>query len=318
MTDRGAENVSAARAKSARRTRARDAALALVVAAGLACVFLLSRRLDAARPAEDPFASYEELYVTPEAARRMSLAFNGLGADWYWLRSLQYLGRKSAAFHGDYTLDDMSTLGVRNLGPLLEQATALDPQFMAAYEFGAVVLPAVDDAQAVRFVERGIRENPQSWRLYQHLGYIHWQAGRYAEASDAYRAGARLHGAPGWLEAMAAQVQVYGGSRDTARQLYRRMLDEADDEQIKLLAYRRLLQVQSLDERDAIRRALHDVRGRTSRCPATWREAAPALRAARLKTDAAGSPLDPTGLPYHLDADACEARLNERSQIPKK
>ena len=304
-----------------RRRLAADAALALLVLAGLACVFLLSRRLDAARPPEDPFASYEELYVTPGAARRMALAFNGLAADWYWLRSLQYLGRKSAAFDGDYALDDMSALGVRNLGPMLELSTALDPQFMAAYEFGAVVLPAIDDGQAVRFVEHGIRENPESWRLHQHLGYIHWQAGRYDQASEAYRAGSRLPGAPDWMAAMAAQVQVYGGSRDTARGLYRQMFDAAEDEQIKLLAYRRLLQIQSLDERDAIRRVLQDFQARASRCPNSWREVAPALRAARLRTDASGAPLDPSppaGVPYVLDANACEAKLGERSQVPKK
>jgi len=312
MTDRDGQH------GSPRRALARDAALALVVVAGLACVGLLSRRLDAARPAENPFASYEEMYVTPEAARRLSLAFNGLAADWYWLRSLQYLGRKSAAFEGPYALDDLGPLGVRNLGPLLGQVTALDPQFMAAYEFGAVVLPAIDDAQAVSFMERGIRENPQTWRLYQYLGYIHWQAGRYQEASETYRAGSRLAGAPNWMGAMAAQVQLYGGSRDTARQLYRRMLDEADDEQIKSLALKRLLQLQSLDERDAIRRVLRDSQARSSRCPASWREAAPALRAARLKTDASGAPLDPTGLPYVLDPAACDVALDKRSEIPKK
>ena len=303
---------------STRRFGRGDAALVLLVLAGLACVFLLSRRLDAARPPDDPFASYEDLYVTPEAARRMSLAFNGLAADWYWLRSLQYLGRKSAAFEGDYALDDMSALGVGNLGPMLELSTALDPQFTAAYEFGAVVLPAIDDAQAVRLVERGIRENPQSWRLHQHLGYIHWQAGRYQEASEVYRAGSRLPGAPGWLGAMAAQVQLYGGSRDTARQLYRQMYDAAEDEQIKQLAANRLLQLQSLDERDLIARVLQDFRARAGRCSGSWREVGPALRAARLRLDASGAPLDPTGLPYVLDATACDAKLHERSPIPKK
>ena len=189
---------------------------------------------------------------------------------------------------------------------------------MAAYDFGAVVLPAIDDARAVRFVERGIRENPREWRLYQHLGYIHWQAGRYAESSEAYRAGAAVEGAPRWMSALAVQVQVYGGSRDTARQLYRRMLEESDDEQIKLLAYRRLLQLQSLDERDAISRVLRDFRSRAARCPASWREAAPALRAARLNTDASGAPLDPSGLAYVLDTAACEAKLDKRSKVPKK
>jgi hypothetical protein len=318
MNGRAGQPASSARSQSARRALARDAALALVVVLGLACVFALSRRLDASRPAEDAFASYEDLYVAPEAARRLSLGFNGIAADWYWLRSLQYLGRKSAAFHGEYTLDDLGPLGVESLGPLLEHATVLDPQFMAAYEFGAVVLPAIDDAQAVRLLERGIRENPQAWRLRQHLGYIHWQAGRYREASDAYHAGARLPGAPRWMEAMAAQVQVYGGSRDTARQLYRRMRDEAEDEQIRSLAVRRLAQVDSLDQRDAIRGILQDFRARASRCPAAWREVAPALRAARLRTDAAGTPYDPADHPYVLDSAACDVALDERSPIPKK
>src|SRR4030095_12243427 len=115
----------------------------------------------------------------------MSLAFNGLAADWYWLRSLQYVGRKMDAYKERFSLDDLSPLGVKSLGPLLEHATTLDPQFMAAYEFGAVVLPSIDREAAVRLVEHGIRENPRDWRLYQHLGYIHWQAGRFREASEA-------------------------------------------------------------------------------------------------------------------------------------
>ena len=295
-----------------------DAALALLVVVGLAGVFLISRRLDAVRPPEDPFASYEELYVTPEAARRLSLAFNGLAADWYWLRSLQYLGRKSAAFRGEYALDDMSALGVRNLGPLLEQATALDPQFMAAYDFGAVVLPAIDRDAAVRLVEKGIRENPDEWRLYHHLGYINWRAGRYAEAAAAYRAGSRVAGAPAWLEAMAAQIELDGGGRAVAREVYRRMYDDAADEQVKLLALRRLAQIASLDERDLIRRALSDFRARNGRCPAGWRELAAPLRAAGLKTDASGSPLDPAGFPYVLDSPNCDVQLDQRSEVPKK
>ncbi len=173
------------RADSARRGRARDAVLALVVVVGLATSFALSRRLDARRPAEDPFATYEETYVSPEAARRMSLAFNGLAADWYWLRSLQYVGRKVEAYRGDFSLDDMRPLGLRHLGTLLEQSTTLDPQFMAAYEFGAVVLPSIDREAAVRLVEKGIRENPEEWRLHHHLCYIHWQAGRFREAAEA-------------------------------------------------------------------------------------------------------------------------------------
>jgi tetratricopeptide (TPR) repeat protein len=303
---------------AARRRAPADAALAILVVAGLACVSLLSPRLDAARPQEDPFATYEELYATPEAARRITLAFNGLAADWYWLRALQYLGRKVETARGPLSLDDLGALGLRNLGPTLELSAALDPQFMAVYEFGAVVLPAIDDAQAVRLIERGIRENPGEWRLHQHLGYIHWQAGRYREASEAYGAGARVAGAPAWMEAMAAQMHERGGSRAVARETYRRMHEGAADEQVRALALARLAQLDSLEEREAIGRALADFRARASRCPAAWREVAPRLHAAGLRLDSGGAPLDPSGVPYVLDAASCEARLGEQSKIPKR
>jgi tetratricopeptide (TPR) repeat protein len=312
------EDFASTRASALKRARRRDAALLAIVIAGLASVFLLSRQLDSRRPAEDAFASYEEFYVRPETARRLSLGFNGLVADWYWLRSLQYVGRKVDAYKGDITLDDMTPLGIRTLGPLLDHATTLDPQFMAAYEFGAVVLPSIDRDAAINLVEKGIRANPGSWQLHHQLGYIYWQAGRYADASEAYAEGARLPGAPAWMGAMAAQMNVQGGSRQVAREMYRRIYDESADEQVRSLALKRLAQIDSLDERDLIRRALADFRTRSGRCPSSWREVAPALRAARLKLNADGSPLDPAGFPYMLDASTCDVMLDESSPIPKR
>ena len=303
---------------SARRERVRDAALVAVVVVGLACAFALTRWLDARRPAQDEFASYEENYVSPETARRMSLGFNGIAADWYWIRSLQYVGRKSLAAGSGFTLDDLGTLGIKNLGTMLEHATTLDPQFLAAYEFGAVVLPSVDQNAAVRLLEKGVRENPSEWRLFHNLGFIHWQAGRYREAGEAYAAGARVAGAPAWMHAMAAQMEANGGSRAVAREMYTRLYEGTSDAQIKLLAASKLTQLLSLDERDAIRRALSDFRARTSRCPASWREVAPLLRPLKLRLDTSGAPLDPLGTPYVLDTTACDVRLDERSEIPKK
>ena len=305
-----------ARGGSAKRFDTKDAALVLFICAGLAAVFALARWMERHRPPENVFATYEENYVTPEAARRMSLGFNGLVADWYWLRSLQYVGRKVQTYDQRFTLDDLGPLNVKNLGPLLDRATTLDPHFMAAYEFGAVVLPAIDDEGAVRLTEKGIRDNPGEWRLYQYLGYIHWQRGRFREASAAYAAGARLPGAPAWMNQMVAQMEAGGGSRETARAIYRRMYDEAEDEQIRVLAAKRLLQLVSFEHRDAIRAALAEFKARSSRCPNNWRELTAQLRPAGLKFDAAGAPLDPTGVPYVLDE--CDVKLDERSEIPKK
>src|ERR1043165_9305826 len=117
-----------------------DLILTLVLALCLASAIGLSRGLAQHRSSDT--STEEPLYLNGRSARRLSLAFNGLAADWYWLRSLQYVGRKALAHKGEYTLDDLRPLGLRNLGALLEQSTALDPQFMSAYDFGAVVLPS--------------------------------------------------------------------------------------------------------------------------------------------------------------------------------
>jgi hypothetical protein len=117
---------------------------------------------------------------------------------------------------------------------------------------------------------------------------------------------------------MAGQLSEHGGSRRVAREMYTRTYQESTDEQVRALAASRLAQLDSLDERELIGRALSDFRSRAGRCPAAWREAAPLLRAARLRLDASGAPLDPSDVPYALDAAACDAKLDARSRVPKK
>lgn len=305
-----------------RSIRPRELALALVIVCGLGASAALSRWLDVRRA---PTASAQlaqasdELYLKPEQARRLSLGFNAMAADWYWMRSLQYVGRKIDAHKGAIQIDDLSALNLRMLAPLLDNATTLDPQFLAAYQYGAVVLPAVDVEAAIKLLRKGIDANPQAWRLHSYLGYIYWQQNRFPEASAAYASGARVEGAPGWMAAMSAQMATKGGSRDTARAIYQSMYQQADDEQMKKLTLSRLLQLQSLDEMDALRQSVLDPqRTRTGNCPRSWREVAPLLRAARFPVDASGAPLDPSGVPYVIKPDACEVELGEGSQILRK
>ncbi len=304
----------------ARLTR-RELALLVVIALGLGLSAVLSRWLQQ-RHLPDVAQQTEQLYVTPAAARRMSLGFNGLVADWYWMRSLQYVGRKIHAYQGDIQLDNLNSVGLTMLAPLLDSATTLDPQFLPAYEYGAVVLPALDVEAAIKLARKGIAANPQTWRLYQHLGYIYWQRGRFQEAAATYQQGAQIAGAPRWMDAMAAQMSSQGGSRATAREIYQRMFEQADDEQMRDLAAKRLLQLQSWDERDALRRLLAVFHEHAGRCPAAWREVVPVLRAARFQLDMSGAPLDPSGVAYVIVGPTCEWNCDvepgEKSEILRK
>ena len=305
-----------------RRFKRHEFALIAFIVCGLGASAGLARWMEMRPPRPAAAAQLaraaDELYLKPEQARRLSLGFNAMAADWYWMRTLQYVGRKLTAHEGPIQIDDLSALQLNTLAPLLENATTLDPQFLAAYEYGAIVLPAVDVEAAVRLVRKGIAANPRAWRLHSNLGYIYWQQERFQEASEAYAAGARVPGAPSWLAAMSAQMATKGGSRETARAIYENMYRQTDDEQTKKLALARLLQLQSLDEMDALNALLDAHSERAGRCPQGWRELAPGLRAARFQTDSAGAPADPSGVAYRLDRDACAAELGAESEIIRK
>lgn len=285
-------------------------------------VVLLSHWIDAHRPAADTRVEEERLYVTGKVLKRVSLGFNGLVADWYWMRSLQYVGRKILANPGTIDLDNLGKLDMRLLYPLLDTATTIDPQFLVAYKYGAIVLPAVNEEDAIKLILKGIDQNPNDWRLHQHLGYIYWKRGDYQKASEVYGAGAKKPGAPPWMEEMSARTAAEGGSHATAREIYRRMYEQTEDKTVKDLMARRLLQVDSFEERDAIRGALKKFRDAKGNCPKEWKEALAELRAARqvdgkpLRLDNSGVPIDPSDWPYVLSKDGCDVSVNLQSKVP--
>ncbi len=292
--------------------------LGSMVVVGMICAALLVRWTDTLRPPADPNVVDESLYLNGKTAKRISLGFNGLVADWYWMRSLQYVGRKIIDMPADVSIDNLSQLNMKLLAPLLDTATTLDPQFLDPYEYAAVVLPAVNVQQAIRITQKGIDANPEAWRLYHHLGYIHWQQHDYAAASEIYGRGAQIPGAPPWMEAMKARMAAEGGSRSTAREIYTRMYEQSGEDSIKDMAHKHLLQLDSWDQQDGLRKLLTAYQARTGHCPASWRELDPVFRALRVPVDASRAPLDPTGVPYVLNSAACEVELNPKSEIPAK
>ena len=85
----------------------------------------------------------------------MSLGYDGLLADIYWTRAVQYFGSKHHEGSRNFDL----------LAPLLEITTTLDPHLLVAYEYGANFLapkpPAVRHARA-RYRTGRIRHSQQS------------------------------------------------------------------------------------------------------------------------------------------------------------
>jgi tetratricopeptide (TPR) repeat protein len=292
------------------------AVIALLIVA-MASVVFLARWIDSRRPAPAKEEA-DKLYLSANTVRRMSLGFNGLVADWYWMRSLQYVGQKIIDVPVEIPIDSLGQLNLTLLAPLLETATTVDPQFREPYLYAAVVLSDVDSERAIQIMKKGIAANPSVWRFHQHLGFIYWKQKRFQEAGETYSQGAAIPGAPRWMEAMKAKMIADGGSRDVGREIYGRMFEQAEDAEVKEMARRRLLQLDSLDQQDRLRKVLAFYESKAGRCPNSWKEIEPALRSLRFKVDTSGAPFDPSGTPYVLINSGCDLDLGIGSEIPRK
>lgn len=315
------------------RDMKRESVLIVVLVAGLGASAALSRWLDARRSDQAKQFAESQLYLSGPAAKRLTLSFNGLAADWYWMRSLQYVGRKIVnhqdTHSNQFVLSDLSSLDLRLLASLLDVATTLDPQFIPVYEYGAVVLPEVNPDQAIALLNKGIAANPSSWGLHHHLGYIYWQRREYVRASEIYAAGARLPGAPAWMTAMSARLKADAGSRDAAREMYQRLAETSDDQKVKDMVTSQLMRLDWLEDRDNLRHLLQWAKNKNTinpdRCPSSWPElwrliatgfSAADLQSMRLQIDATtGAPLDPSGVPYRMLVDKCDVDLGVGSKV---
>jgi hypothetical protein len=292
--------------------------LVMTIVIALFVSVVLVRMIDAHRASAPAPLTDESLYVSAATARHMALAFNGLAADWYWMRSLQYVGGKIVAFEDTHPEGfRLSDLDLHVLPSLLRLSTALDPQFIAPYEYGAMLLPEVSPDDATALLNSGVAANPKTWRLYHLLGYVYWQRHHYEIASEIYAKGGSLPGAPPWMAAMAARLKGEGGSRDAASEMYRHLYDASNDPAVRDMVDKQLMRLKSLDQRDEIRNALNSYEAKNGRCVSSWREIANELRAVRLILDPkTGAPLDPSETPYELIKNGCDVGLDVNTKVP--
>ncbi len=266
-----------------------------VTAAVLTALLAAVIALQVVRERAAPLQTGEEalLYVrSPDAMKRMALSYDSLLADVYWIRAVQHYGdtKRSSAANKSYAL----------LYPLLDLTTSLDPLFNVAYSFGAIFLaePAPggpgQPEQAIALLQKGIKAQPDDWRLIQALGFVHyWWYEDYKTAAWWFQHASTRPGAPTWMAPLAAVTLAQGGDRNASRQLWRHIAQTEADEWFRNEAVRRLAQLDALDGLDALNRVLAAFESRTGRAAADWGEA---VRAGLMR----GAPLDPTGLPYRI------------------
>ena len=248
------------------------------------------------------------LYVrSGPALDRLALSFDALLADVYWIRAIQYFGRTR--------LSDAPAKSYEDLYPLLEITTTLDPQFNVAYRFGAIFLsegypdgPAQPEL-AMRLLEKGFDANPGRWQYPHDIAFVnYWWLRDYAQAARWFEVASEVPGAPVWLEPLAAVTLTRGGDRESARQMWRQILDTAEHDFLRRAAEHRLMQLAVLDQLDALQGLLDRYAAETGRRAGSWQ---PLVSRGWIP----GVPTDPEGAPYRIDAASGRVRLSPESRF---
>jgi tetratricopeptide (TPR) repeat protein len=265
------------------------ASLLLIVC--MAGSVLVLRRLEHIRRG----ATLEDvLYISsPKVLKRMSLGYDGLLADVYWTRAVQYFGNRHIARASHYKL----------LAPLLELTTALDPQLLVAYQFGANFLaPAPPDGagmpdKAIQLIEFGIQNNPDDWHLYYELGFIYYmQKKDYAGAASAFDRGSKVPNAHPFLKVLAAKMAQHAGDIQMARALWTTTYQTTQDKLIRANAIAHLRALQVDEDVTILEPIVAQYRQKTGRPPSTLADLVAEGMLRQL-------PRDPTGRPYKVMPD---------------
>jgi tetratricopeptide (TPR) repeat protein len=281
----------------------------IVLCLGLAA-FLAAVGLQIDRDRRFPRAQQETeriLYVrSGPALKRLTLGFNALAADVYWIRALQHYG-------GDRLTRTAGAERYQLLYPLLDITTTLDPYFSIAYRFGAIFLsegypggPGRPD-RSIELLQKAIAAMPHKWQYYHDIGFVYyWHLRDYKGAADWFQLAASQPSAPNWVKPLAAAMLVQGQDRASARMLWEQIA-KSEEAWLRRNAERALLQLEVLDEIDRVDAAIR----RVPLSPGDRYSWAMLARRGLIR----GVPADPAGVPLVLDPDTGRVTVSPQSPL---
>ncbi|MGH9775679.1 MAG: hypothetical protein ACRD50_12105 [Candidatus Acidiferrales bacterium] len=177
---------------------------------------------------------------------------------------------------------------------------ALDPHFIHAYKFGALFLPepsprgAGQPELAAAFIRRGMVNNPQKWRFYVDLGFIHyWDERDFRKASETYLEGSKQPGAQPWMAVMAAKIAEEGQSSRISYFIWKQAYDTTPDSIIRHNALEHLNALTAAEDLGQLTRIVDEYSQQFHHPPVAMHD----LIASHMLR---GQPLDPAGFPYSL------------------
>lgn len=242
----------------------------------------------------------EELMYFPSGrfVKQAVLGYDHLAADLVWLRAVQYFGQHR-----------MTDLKFEYLGHILDILTTLDPQFIHAYTFGALLLThaAKEPDRAMELLQKGMRENPSDWRLPYITGFIHYVFLRdLRKAGEYFLKASRLPRASEKCLRFASFVYERAGEREVALRLWTELYNSTQNEIEKETALRYIKKLIMQGHIESMEKAIEEYRRVQGTHPSTLEQL---VTGGFLKE----IPEEPHGGRYYLDTKTHQVRSTVRS-----
>jgi hypothetical protein len=160
-----------------------------------------------------------------EYLRMASLGYRELVADVLWLQTIQVMGeRKLSDEQGHW------------LYRAFDIITTIDPKFVRVYEAGGLALCSlvVLPEESNRLLEKGMRNNPEEWKLPFILGInYYFEMADDKRAADSMALASRLPGAPEYTARLAAKLYVNAKNPQLGIDLLKEAYESATDPDVR-------------------------------------------------------------------------------------
>ncbi len=171
-----------------------------------------------------------ELMYFPNAniTKAAAFGYDNLFSDWIWMQTIQY--------YGQHVITDRQ---YNYLEHMFDVLTTLDPGFIVAYNFGALLLSSDDKniPAADKLLEKGMWNNPTRWQPSFIRGFVQYVFARnYKQASRWFTISSRRPNAPDMPGRFAAFAMRKGKDLETSKALWLELYNRSSNKTEKDLA----------------------------------------------------------------------------------
>lgn len=174
------------------------------------------------------------LIPEPYAMKLMSLGFDQLIADCYWLAFVSYVGDVKERAKDKYVQADR----------YLDLITGLDPFFLNAYWFAAFTVGAEQrrPKRAAEIIERGIHYNQNNWYLPFMAGINQYlYANNEIGAAKYFRMASKYPDSPSWLLRQSEILEARIPSRIKEINIWSNVYSSDADSRVREMARQKLI-----------------------------------------------------------------------------